>query len=352
MVKPGIDIPCLDKIVHLFFFSVLSFTIQYELKNHIQIQIYLFIIVYALILGSSIEIIQENFIFERSGEFFDLLADLLGVIIGFTAYKLFTYYISKPLNFKKWLKLFIFLISILIVFTFGYRNLEYNWQWYRVKPFLFVFKNGEFVRGLLLDGIIITLKISCIGLILSLIMGFTSAFARLSSSPVFRFTSWFYVETIRNTPLLIQIFLMYFVIAPVLNISAFWSAIIALSLFEGAYSSEIIRSGILSIPQGQYEAAQSIGLSTPGIYIKIIIPQMLKQTLPMLAGQSISLIKDSALVSTISIYDLTMQGQRIVSQTFLTFEIWFTVALCYFVITASLSFFIRKFEDRINFINQ
>nr|MBC8442093.1 amino acid ABC transporter permease [Candidatus Desulfobacula maris] len=161
-----------------------------------------------------------------------------------------------------------------------------------------------------------------------------------------------YVETIRNTPLLIQIFLIYFVISPVFNISAFASAVIALSLFEGAYSSEIIRSGIINIPKEQYEAAQSIGMSVPVIYIKVIIPQMLRQTLPMLAGQSVSLIKDSALVSTISIYDLTMQGQRIVSETFLTFEIWFAVALCYLVITASLSFIIRRFENQVKFINQ
>lgn len=208
------------------------------------------------------------------------------------------------------------------------------------------------MRGLLLDGLLITIKISFLGLIFSFIIGFLSAFARLSPSPTLRFVAWFYVETIRNTPLLIQIFLMYFVIAPVFNISAFYSAVIALSLFEGAYSSEIIRSGILGVPQGQYEAAQSLGLSVSGIYLKVIIPQMMRQTLPMLAGQSVSLIKDSALVSTISIFDLTMQGQRIVSQTFLTFEIWFTVALCYLIITASLSFIIRQFENRLKYINQ
>ncbi|WP_300462574.1 amino acid ABC transporter permease [Desulfobacula sp.] len=252
---------------------------------------------------------------------------------------------------KKGVKPFLFIIFILVVFIIGYRNLEYNWQWYRVKPFLFVIENGEFTRGLLLDGLWVTLKISFLGLIFSFIIGFLSAFARLSSSPVLKSISWIYVETIRNTPLLIQIFLLYFVISPVFNIPAFTSAVIALSLFEGAYSSEIIRSGIVSIPRGQYEAAQSIGLSVPAIYIKIIIPQMLRQTLPMLAGQSVSLIKDSALVSTISIYDLTMQGQRIVSETFLTFEIWFTVALCYLAITATLSFIIRHFENRLKFIN-
>jgi polar amino acid transport system permease protein len=253
---------------------------------------------------------------------------------------------------RKGIKPFIFILFILLIFIIGYTNLEYNWQWYRVKAFLLVFENGEFTRGLLLDGLLITLKISSISLVLSFIIGFLSAFARLSSSPMLKLVSWCYVETIRNTPLLIQIFLIYFVISPVFNISAFFSAIIALSLFEGAYSSEIIRSGIINIPKGQYEAAQSIGLSVPGIYIKVIIPQMLRQTLPMLAGQSVSLIKDSALVSTISIYDLTMQGQRIVSETFLTFEIWFTVALCYLVVTASLSFIIRRFENQIKFINQ
>ncbi|MCP3899646.1 MAG: amino acid ABC transporter permease [Desulfobacteraceae bacterium] len=252
---------------------------------------------------------------------------------------------------QRGIKFFLFIAFILFVFVIGYKNLEYNWQWYRVKPYLFVFKDGEFIRGLLLDGLIITIKISCLGLVFSLIIGLLSAFARLSSSPVLRFVSWCYVEAIRNTPLLIQIFLMYFVISPVFNISAFFSAVIALSLFEGAYSSEIIRSGIISIPKGQYEAAQSIGLSVPNIYLKVIIPQMLKQTLPMLAGQSVSLVKDSALVSTISIYDLTMQGQRIVSETFLSFEIWFTVALCYLAITASLSFIIRQFENRLKFIN-
>ncbi|MCK5165078.1 MAG: ABC transporter permease subunit, partial [Desulfobacula sp.] len=137
---------------------------------------------------------------------------------------------------KKGIKPFLFLLFMLSIFIIGYRNLEYNWQWYRIKSFLFVFENDKFTKGLLLDGLIITLKISSISLVLSFIMGFLSAFARLSSSPALRLVSWCYVETIRNTPLLIQIFLIYFVISPVFNISAFFSAVIALSLFEGAYS--------------------------------------------------------------------------------------------------------------------
>ncbi|MCG8635155.1 MAG: amino acid ABC transporter permease [Desulfobacterales bacterium] len=241
----------------------------------------------------------------------------------------------------------LFVAILTAVLTLGYRNLDYNWQWYRIMPYFFPAQGS----GLLVQGLFITLKISGIGLILSLVLGGMSAMARLSPYPVLRILAWIYVETIRNTPLLIQIFLIYFVISPVLDISAFWSAVWALSLFEGAYASEIIRSGILGIDKGQIEAALGLGLSKPVIYYKVIVPQMLRSTLPILAGQSVSLIKDSALVSTISIYDLTMQAQKIVSQTFLTFEIWFAVALCYLIITASLSFLIRQLEIRMKYIH-
>ena len=252
---------------------------------------------------------------------------------------------------KKRIKYLLFIIILALVFIVGYQNLEYNWQWYRVKDYLFGFENGRLTGGLLVQGLVITIQISAISLVLSLAIGFLSAFARLSPYPSLRAVSWVYIESIRNTPLLIQIFVIYFVISPVFNLSAFVSAVLALSLFEGAYSSEIIRSGIINVPKGQYEAAQSIGLSTFQTYTKILIPQMLRQTLPMLAGQSVSLIKDSALVSTISIYDLTMQGQRIVSETFLSFEIWFVVAGCYLIMTAGLSFVIRWFENRLKYIN-
>lgn len=218
-------------------------------------------------------------------------------------------------------------------------------------PVFFSFENGRFVSGVLLQGVWVTLKISAISLVLALVTGMVSAFARLSPYVSLRVLAWCYVETIRNTPLLIQIFVIYFVISPVLDLSAFTSAVVALSLFEGAYSSEIIRSGIINIPKGQFEAAQSIGLPVFATYYKVIVPQMLRQTLPMLAGQSVSLIKDSALVSTISIYDLTMQGQKIVSETFLTFEIWFAVALCYLSITATLSFIIRRIETRMRVVS-
>ncbi|VFQ42786.1 amino acid abc transporter permease protein 3-tm domain [Desulfoluna butyratoxydans] len=240
-----------------------------------------------------------------------------------------------------------FLAGLLALLAYGYHNLNYNWQWYRVWPYLVTVTDEGFRAGVLLKGALVTLKISGLSLVLTLVIGFSTAFMRLTSSPVLNALVVGYVETIRNTPLLIQLFVMYFVISPVIDLSAFASAVIALSLFEGAYASEIIRSGIAAVDQGQWEASFSLGMTPLGTFAEVILPQALRQMLPMLAGQGVSLIKDSALVSTISIFDLTMQGQSIVAETFLTFEIWFTVAFCYLAMTATLSACIARWEARV-----
>lgn len=243
-------------------------------------------------------------------------------------------------------------VSILILLGYFFTSLilktEYNWQWYRVSQYFFSFENGIFAEGLLLKGLIVTLKISLISLFFTIFIGLSTALMRLSSSPVLNFFVILYVELIRNTPLLIQIFIIYFVISPVIELSSFASAVVALSLFEGAYACEIIRTGISNISKGQWEASWSLGLTSFQNYRYIVLPQVLKRTLPMLAGLGVALIKDSALVSTISIYDLTMRGQSIVADTFLTFEIWFSVALCYFVLTASFSAIISFWEKRLS----
>ncbi|MFZ5570818.1 MAG: amino acid ABC transporter permease [Thermodesulfobacteriota bacterium] len=240
----------------------------------------------------------------------------------------------------------LFLGTLFSVGFIGYHRLQYNWQWYRIPEYLFTVENGKIVTGMLLDGLTVTLTISSLGLLLAMGIGVVTALMRLSASPILRLLAVCYVELVRNTPLLIQLFVMYFVISPVLGLSPFVSALAALCLFEGAYASEIIRAGIISLPRGQWEAGLSLGMSVFDIYRDIVVPQVMPQILPMLAGQSVSLIKDSALVSTISIFDLTMQGRRIVSDTFLTFEIWFTVAFCYFLLTAPLALMIARLEKR------
>ncbi|MBE0558448.1 MAG: amino acid ABC transporter permease [Proteobacteria bacterium] len=229
----------------------------------------------------------------------------------------------------------------------GTGGLGYQWQWYRVPRFLFTTDGGGWTAGPLLQGLLVTLRISALSLLGMLVLGLTTALLRISVSFTGRAVAWGYLELIRNTPLLIQIFFVYFVMAPILDIGAFAAAVLALSLFEGAYAAEILRAGIVSIHRGQWEAAQSLGFGTLDTYRYVILPQALRRVLPPLAGQAISLIKDSSLVSTIAIYDLTMQGQKIVSETFLVFEIWFTVAAIYLVMTLTLSLAVRALECRM-----
>ena len=243
---------------------------------------------------------------------------------------------------------FICLILVLgYLFSRGLENLGYNWQWYQVPPFILEKTAEGFKSGPLLFGLGVTLKISAVSLVLAFFIGLLTALLRLSDLAMGRFIARCYLEVVRNTPLLIQIFFIYFVLGPVLGLDRFPAAVLALSLFEGAYASEIFRSGIQSVDRGQIEAAASLGLDRYMIFRLIVLPQAIRTILPPLTSQAISLIKDSALVSTIAIYDLTMQAQALISETFLTFEIWFTVAILYLVITVTLSFFVAFLENRL-----
>ncbi len=252
---------------------------------------------------------------------------------------------NHPLDLFK----FLLVAGVLVWFVYeGALGSGYNWQWYRIPKYIGSLEDGIFRSGPLLKGLIVTLQVSVFSLGLSCLFGFAAAFSRLSPCITLRFLSRVYLEGIRNTPLLVQLFFIYFVIAPFLGINRFFSAVLALSLFEGAYASEIIRAGIVSVSPGQWEAAGSIGLSTYRTYRHIILPQALGQILPPLAGQMISLIKDSALVSTIALYDLTMEGQMIIAETFMVFELWFVIAGIYLILTLFVSMITRIMEKRLS----
>ena len=223
----------------------------------------------------------------------------------------------------------------------------YNWQWYRVPRYIGSVTDNHFQPGPLLRGLAVTLQVSAAALLFSSALGLVTAVCRLSESFAARVLARGYLELIRNTPLLVQLFFIYFVFAPLVDLSRFASAVLALSLFEGAYASEIIRAGILAIPKGQWEAAESIGLSRFRIYRHVVLPQALRHMTPPLVSQAVSLIKDSALVSTIAIYDLTMKGQEIIAETYLVFELWFTIAGIYLLLTVSLSMVTRMMEKRL-----
>lgn len=228
----------------------------------------------------------------------------------------------------------------------GEQGLGYHWKWYRMPRYLFTTTDGTFAAGPLLQGLAITFQITGISMMLAMTFGLVTAVLRQSRSFTARLAARGYVEFIRNTPLLTQIFFIYYVIAPVIGIDAFASAVLALSLFEGAYASEIFRAGIVSVHQGQWEAAYSLGLSTFDTYRTVIVPQAVRRVLPPLTGVGVSLIKDSSLASTIAIYELTQHGNVIASDTFMVFEVWFTVAAIYLSITLPLSMVVASLEKR------
>lgn len=202
--------------------------------------------------------------------------------------------------------------------------------------------------GPMVLGLITTLWLSAAASVCGLLIGLFTALCRISRNITLRQLSIIYIELIRGTPLLVQIFIFYFFFATVLDISRIISGIGALAVFAGAYVAEIIRAGIQSIPKGQMEAAYSLGMNTPQAMIHIILPQAFKRILPPLAGQFISLIKDSSLVSVIAIVELTKSGKEIASSTFAVFEVWFIVALLYLILTFSLSQVIAWVERRLS----
>ncbi|MDS4031836.1 MAG: amino acid ABC transporter permease [Candidatus Contendobacter sp.] len=204
----------------------------------------------------------------------------------------------------------------------------------------------EWRVGPLTQGLWVTIWISFVSGFVGLAIGLITGLCRISKNPTLRGLAIIYIELIRGTPLLVQIFIFYFFIGTVLNLDRVVAGVGALALFVGAYTAEIIRAGIQSIAKGQTEAARSLGMSATQTMIYIVLPQAFKRVLPPLAGQFISLIKDSSLVSVIAITDLTKSGREIITSSFATFEIWFTVALLYLLVTAVLSQLLFWLERR------
>ena len=240
---------------------------------------------------------------------------------------------------------------IVYVIVRGASEQGYHWQWYRIPQYLFAFQDGIFTLGPLLQGLKITLYITLVSTVLTYLIGLVTALLRLSESIIGRASAKVYLEVARNTPLIVQLFFIYFVVAPVLGIDRLFAAILALSLFEGAYASEIYRSGIVSIHKGQWEACHSLGLTTFDSYRKVILPQAIRRVLPPLTSQTISLIKDSSLVSVIAVYEMTMQANAIVAETFLTFEVYFTIAAIYLLLTISISQLVAVLERKFKVHN-
>jgi polar amino acid transport system permease protein len=254
-------------------------------------------------------------------------------------------------------------------------TLHYKWEWSALPQYLLRYDeaSGRWTPNMLLQGLITTIRLSFWGTIAATIIGAFMGVLRVSRSPVNRLLSGFYVGVVRNLPPLVLVFIFYyfmsgyitaslgidafiassseatrtvlaFLFAPPALFSMFLSALVTLAVFEGAYITEIVRAGIQSIEKGQWEASYALGLSRFQQMRYIILPLTIQRILPPLAGQFISTIKDSAIVSVISIPELTFQGMELMSATYLTFEIWITITLLYMVLTLSLSLLVERLE--------
>ena len=223
----------------------------------------------------------------------------------------------------------------------------YNWQWYRMPQFFWRVIDGELIWGPLMTGIVVTIEISIYSMILTILIGLLTALLRMSDSMSGAILAKVYLEAIRNTPMLVQLLVFYFVISPIIGVDRFWTGVLCLSFFEGAFASEIIRAGINSVPRGQWEASASVGLSRAQTYRFVVLPQAVLLMLPPMTGVLINLIKHSAIVSVIAVFELTTEGRNVISDTFMSFEVWLTVAAMYLVITCSLSVLVSYLERRV-----
>lgn len=210
--------------------------------------------------------------------------------------------------------------------------------------------------GILLVSLWVTLKISVFAIVIGIFLGILTGLCRIAENPLLKWIAIIYIEIIRGTPLMVQIFLWYFVVGNLINallsqtgipsVPPIWYGVIALATFTGAYTAEIVRAGIQSVHRGQMEAARSLGLSYNSAMAKIILPQALRRIMPPLAGQFISLIKDSSLLGVIAIREVTKATREIVSTSLMPYELWITCAILYFVLTFALSLFVQYLERK------
>ncbi|WP_258238836.1 amino acid ABC transporter permease [Arcobacter sp. CECT 8985] len=219
-----------------------------------------------------------------------------------------------------------------------FSNIMYDFNWDAVYEY-----KQKFINGFLM-----TIIISIFALILSIIFGLFFAYAQSSKFIFLRFFSRFYIEVIRGTPLLVQILIFFYVFADNLGLeNRYVVGVFILAIFSAAYVCEIIRAAIQSIEIEQFETSISLGMNNYQIYRYIIFPQAFKRMLPALTGQFASIIKDSSLLSVISISEFTMNAQEVNSYTYSTFESYIPLAIGYLLLTYPISFYTKRLEKNI-----
>jgi polar amino acid transport system permease protein len=228
----------------------------------------------------------------------------------------------------------------------GAQNMGYNWQWYRVPQYIYSYTDDGFQWGEIAFGLVATLKLSLTAFVLATVLGLLVALLRLSGLIVGTAVAVGFLELIRNIPLLVLLYLFYYVLGPIFGFDRYTASVLTLAVFHSALISEILRAGINAIHIGQWEGAKSIGMSPYQIYRYIVLPQSVRFMLPPMTGEVVHLIKSSAIVSVIAVAELTTIGRNIISDTYMSFEIWFTIAAVYMAVTLILSVGVTYLERK------
>ncbi len=204
------------------------------------------------------------------------------------------------------------------------------------------------------SGLALTAALSVAALAIGLIVGSLAGLARVSRSPALDQAAFTYVELVRGTPFLIQLYVLFYCASTALRLQdvlgsseRFVVGAVGLGLFAGAYIAEIVRAGVESIDRGQWEAARSLGLSHRQALTRIVLPQAVRRMIPPLAGEAVSLVKESSILSVISVAEVTFHARNVAGETFQTFAVYVPLAALYLCVTLPLSYLTRRLERRL-----
>lgn len=250
---------------------------------------------------------------------------------------------------RKLSPLYSVLVALVIVlglgfFALSFYRLDYEWDFRALGAFFW--EDGS--PGLILRGLWGTLYISAISIGIGSILGTGLGLVLVGREPVSRWAALAYVDVFRNTPVLVQLYIAYFVVGSAFSLSAEQAGILTLSLFCAAYVSDIVRGTLVNFERGQTDAAKSLGMTPWQVAWHVVLPQALRRMLPPLVGQFVTLVKDSSLVSVLGIVDLTKSALNVVSVTFRGFETWFVIAAIYLAVNLVVSSLGRYLEHRLS----
>ncbi|WP_299871887.1 amino acid ABC transporter permease [uncultured Sulfitobacter sp.] len=243
--------------------------------------------------------------------------------------------------------LYLLVIGMIIWSAYsGAQSMGYNWQWYRMPQYFYTLTDDGFQWGEIMIGLVKTIQLSVTAFFFATVLGLLVALLRLSGLVIGTAVAVAFLEFVRNMPILVLLYLFYYVLGPVFKLDRYTASVMCLAVFHAALISEIFRAGINAVPKGQWEGATSIGMSKGQAYRYIVLPQSVKFMLPPMTGEVVHLIKSSAIVSVIAVAELTTIGRNLISDTYMSFEIWFTIAAVYMVVTLALSIGVSRLEKK------